>query len=139
MRNFSISKKLLCFCSGNMKSWLETVIEHLVRRMDQPRGARVCIVIHLSYQKGWSQDPPLPRLYLRVGNGGEGRSLEIPVYLRPSEGRAGSFFCVCVHSCCISAYPHLLQPRTLLLCCHCCAFHTITALSGALLLASYVL
>ena len=28
-------------CSGNAKSWLETVIEHLVGRQVQPRGVRV--------------------------------------------------------------------------------------------------
>jgi len=37
--------------------------------------------------KGWSQDPPLPSPHLRVGSGGEGISLEILAYLRPSEGK----------------------------------------------------
>ena len=71
-------------CSGNAKSQLETVIEHLVGRQDQPRGAQVHAV-YLSDQKGWSQDPPLPRPRLRVGSGDKGVSLEITVYLRPSE------------------------------------------------------
>ena len=43
--------------------------------------------MHLSDQKGWSQDPPLPRPHLRVGSGGKGILLEIPVYLRPSKGK----------------------------------------------------
>jgi len=43
--------------------------------------------MYLSDQKGWSQDPPLPRPHLRVGSGGEGILLEIPVYLGPSEGK----------------------------------------------------
>jgi len=30
--------------------------------------------MHLSDQKGWSQDPPFPRPHLRVGSGGEGIS-----------------------------------------------------------------
>lgn len=33
------------------------------------------------------QDPALPRPHLGVGSGGEGLSLEIPVCLRPSEGK----------------------------------------------------
>ena len=42
--------------------------------------------MHLSDRKGWSQDPPLPSPLLRVGSGGKGILLEIPAYLRPSEG-----------------------------------------------------
>ena len=41
----------------------------------------------MSDQKGWSQDPPLPRAHLRVGNVGEGISLEISVYLGPHKGK----------------------------------------------------
>jgi len=47
----------------------------------QPRGAQVHAVL-LSDRKGWSQNPPIPRPHLRVGSGGEGILLEIPVYLR---------------------------------------------------------
>jgi len=43
--------------------------------------------MHLSDQKGWSQDPPLPSPHLRIGSGGEGVLLEIPVCLRSSEGK----------------------------------------------------
>ena len=43
--------------------------------------------VPLCEQKGWSQDTPLPRPHLRAGKGGKGISLEIPVYLRPSEGK----------------------------------------------------
>ena len=35
---------------------------------------------------GWSQDPPPPRPYLRVGSGGKNFLLKVPAYLRPSEG-----------------------------------------------------
>jgi len=73
-------------CSGNARSWPEPVIEHLVGRQGQPRGAQVHAV-YLSDQKGWSQDPPLLRANLRVGSGGEGILLEILAYLRPSEGK----------------------------------------------------
>jgi len=45
-------------CSGNAKSWPEPVIEHLVGRQDQLRGAQVR-AMHLSDWKGWSQDPDL--------------------------------------------------------------------------------
>ena len=34
-----------------------------------------------------SQDPLLPRPHLRVGSGGKGILLEIPAYLRLSEGK----------------------------------------------------
>lgn len=40
---------------GNAKSNLVTVIEHLVGRQGQPREAQV-YAVHLSDQKGWSQD-----------------------------------------------------------------------------------
>jgi len=46
------------WCSRNAKSWPETVIEHLVGRQGQPKGAQVHAV-YMSDQKGWSQDPPL--------------------------------------------------------------------------------
>ena len=55
-------------------------------RQGQPRGAQVH-AMHLSDQKGWSQDPPLPRPHLRVGSGGKGGLLEVSVYLWPSEGK----------------------------------------------------
>jgi len=58
------------FCSRNAKSWLEAVIEHLVERQGQLRGAQV-LAVHLSDQKGWNQDPPLLRPHLRVGSGGK--------------------------------------------------------------------
>ena len=72
--------------SGNAKLGLEAVMEHLVGRQGQPRGAQVH-AMQLTDQKDWSQDPPLPRPHLRVGSGGEGISLKIHVYLRPSEGK----------------------------------------------------
>jgi len=61
------------------------VIEHLVGRQGQPRGTQVHSM-HMGDWKGWSQDPLLPRPYLRVGSGGKSFSLEIPVYQRSSEG-----------------------------------------------------
>jgi len=42
--------------------------------------------MHLSDQKGWGQDPALPRLHLRVGSAGEDVMLEIPAYLGSSRG-----------------------------------------------------
>ena len=61
------------------------MVEHLVGRQGQSKGVQVH-PMYLSDWKGWSQDPPLPRSHLRVGSGGTG-TLEIPVYLRPSEGK----------------------------------------------------
>ena len=43
--------------------------------------------MNLSDQKGWSQDPPLPRPHLRVGSGSKDSFLDIPVYLSPAEGK----------------------------------------------------
>ena len=51
-------------CVAEMLSRLETVIEHLVGRQGQPRGTQV-------HAMDLSQDPPLLRLHLRVGSGGE--------------------------------------------------------------------
>ena len=76
----------LCICNGNAKSQLETVIEHLVGRQGQPKGAQVH-AMHLSDQKGWNTDPSLPRRHLRAGSGSEDISLEILVYLGPLEGK----------------------------------------------------
>ena len=53
-------------CSGNAKSQPEAVIEHLVGRQGQPRGAQVHTM-------------PLPRPHLRVGSGGNAILLEMPV------------------------------------------------------------
>ena len=71
-------KKKFSVCSGNAKSWLEAVIEHLMGRQGQPRGAQVHAK-NLSDQNRWSQDPPLPRPHLRTGSGGKGVLLEIPL------------------------------------------------------------
>jgi len=76
-------------CSGNAKSRLEAVIEHLLGRPDQQC---TCHAMHLSDWKGWSQDALLPRPHVRVGSGGEGFLLEIPAYLRPSESKQLSSF-----------------------------------------------
>jgi len=73
-------------CSENAKSGPEPVIEHLVERQGQPRRA-LLHAMHLSDQNGCTQDPPFPRPHLRVGSGGKGISVEIPVYVRPSEGK----------------------------------------------------
>jgi len=35
--------------------------------------------------------------------------MEIPMYLRPSEGEQHFFLCFCVCNCCCWAYPHFLQ------------------------------
>jgi len=65
----------------------------------------------LSDQKGWTQDPPLPRPYLRVGSGDESILLEISVYLRPSQGKQFFFLYFCIYGCCIWACSHLLLLR----------------------------
>jgi len=81
----------MVLCSLNAKSQLEPVIEHLVGRQGQPRGAQVH-AMYLSDWKGWSQDPLLPRPHVKAGSGGKGILLEIPMYLRPSEGKQMLFF-----------------------------------------------
>jgi len=69
----------------------EPVIEDLVGRQGQPRGAQVHAV-HLIDQNGWSQDPHLPRPHIRIRSGGKGISLEILMYLGPSKGKQLLFF-----------------------------------------------
>jgi len=66
-------------CGGNAKSRLEAVIEHLVGRQGQPRGAQVN-AMYLSDWKGRSQDPSLLRPHLRVGSGSKGIFLDVLVY-----------------------------------------------------------
>ena len=66
-------------CSGNAKSQPESVIENLVGKQDQPRGAQVHAV-YLSDWKGRSQDPSLLRPHLRVGSGSKGIFLDVLVY-----------------------------------------------------------
>ena len=73
-------------CSRNAKSQLEPVIEHLVGRQGQPRGAQVQ-AMHLSDQKGWNQYLPLPRPHLRAGSGGKGNLVEIFVCLKSSKDK----------------------------------------------------
>ena len=62
-----------------------------MRRQGQPRGAQVQ-AMQLSDQKGWSQDPPLPRPHLSVGSGCMGVLLEIPASLRSSKGKQFLYF-----------------------------------------------
>lgn len=85
--------------------WPETVIEQLVGRQGQTRGAQVR-GMHLSDQRRWSQDPPLLRPHLRVGNGGEDTLIEMSAHARLSEGKKIFFLCFC--DCCIWACSHLL-------------------------------
>ena len=76
------------------------MIEHVVGRQGRPTAQ--VHEMHLSDQKGWSQDPPLPRLHLRVGSEGKGILLKISVYLRCFEGKQ-TFFPLYfgAYSCCV--------------------------------------
>ena len=107
-------------CSRNVKSWPETVLEYLVRRQSQSRGAQVHSM-NLSDWKGWSEDQLLFRPHLRVGSRGEGILLEILAYLRPSKGKQLlSFISIA------AAFEHNLTCCSLGLC-----YHTdITAFSS---------
>ena len=120
--------------SGNAKLGLEAVMEHLVGRQGQPRGAQ-SHAMQLIDWKEWSHDPPLLRPHLRVGSGGEGILLEISVYLRSSEGRQIFFFCFCIYGCYIWACLYLPQPRIVPPCCYCCTFHPIIVLWGLAVIA----
>ena len=93
-----------------------------MERQGQPKGAQVH-VMPLDDQRGGA------RHHFSIGSGGKGILLEIPAYLRPSEGEQLFFLCFRIH-CCTWAYAHLLQPGTLLglPCCYCCVFHHIIAL-----------
>jgi len=63
----------------------------MVGRQGQARGVQVH-AMHLSDQKGWSQDLLLPRPHLGVGSGGKDVLLETPVYLRLAEDKQLLFF-----------------------------------------------
>ena len=84
--NVITSNVILLVIVAEMLLQPESVIEHLVRRQSQTRGAQVHAV-NLSDWKGWSQDPSLSRPCCRVGSGGKGILLEIPAYLWPSKGK----------------------------------------------------
>jgi len=56
---YGYSNMTLIVCRGNAKLWLEAVIEHLVGRQGQPRGAQG-YAMHVRDWPGWNQDPPLP-------------------------------------------------------------------------------
>jgi len=103
------------------------VIKHLVGRQGQLKGAQMQA---MAKAKPPEANPPLPRPLLRVGSGGRVILLEIPAYLRPSEGKQPFFLCFCVHSCCSWAYPLLLRPTTSPPCYYCCAFCSTIVLQG---------
>ena len=113
-----MNQKPLCDCSGNAKSFPETVIEHLAGRHGHPRGAQGQ-AMNLSNWKGWSQNPSLPKPHLRVGSGGKGISCwrSLPT-CGISDG--SSFFPSFLYL--------LLQLKTLPLYYYHGAFHPVTAL-----------
>jgi len=82
------------------------VIEYLVGREGQPRGAQVH-AMHLSGRNGWIQDPLLPRPHWRAGSGGEVISSGDPCLPVDLTGllKVSSFFplFLCAHCCCITA------------------------------------
>jgi len=112
--------------ADNAKSWPEAVIEHLVEGRANT-GAQVHAML-LSYKNRWSQNPPLSRPHFRFGNGSKGLLLEIPVYLRPSEGKRFFLLCFCVNGCCVCACSHLLQPRIVPLHYYCSTFRHVIPL-----------
>ena len=59
-RTFDYTLILNQYLCGNAKSWSEAVIDHLVGSQGQHRGDQVH-AMNWSDQKGWNQDPPLPR------------------------------------------------------------------------------
>jgi len=73
---------------------------------------------------GWSQDPALPSPHLRVGSGGVGILLEIPVYMRLSKGKQFFFFisvaasglvliCCSLGLCCSAIIAYFLSPYSI--------------------------
>ena len=106
--------------SHGLKQWLSTWWEGRANP-----GELRCMQCTWVTVRGGARIHPFPGLILRVGSGGRGIFLKIPVYLRPSEGKQLLYFCI---HCCIWAYSHLLWPRALPLCCYCYTFHCITAL-----------
>lgn len=72
-------------CSLTSRCQKQPVIEYLVRRQGQTRGAQV-YAVHLIDQKGWRQDLSQTSFKHWQG-GGEGLLLEIPVYLKAFPGK----------------------------------------------------
>ena len=70
-------------CSGNAKSWQETVNEHQIGRQGQPGGAQVHCNTWVT-RRGGARILPTP--HLRVASGGKDTFLETSVYLSPLEG-----------------------------------------------------
>ena len=70
-------------CSRNVESWPGAVIENSGKAGPTQKSSGTC------NSSEWllSQDPPLLRLHLRVGSGGRGISLDIPLYLRLCKGK----------------------------------------------------
>ena len=98
--------------SHSLKQWLSTWWE------GGPTQGSSGVHNAPEWPEGWSQDPPLPSPHLRVGSGDKHILLGKSAYLRPSMGKQIFFLlCSCVCGCCVWAYCHLLQPRTLLLIC----------------------
>jgi len=69
-------------------SWLEPVIEHLVGRQDQPRGAQVHVMqCNARVMEGVEPGSTLSQTSFKDWQWRGGVLLEISVYLRPSEGK----------------------------------------------------
>ena len=115
-------------CSGNAKSWLEPVIEHLVGRQGKPRGAQVH-AMQLNEQQEWSQDPPLPRPHVKAGREGQGNSSGDPCPPGDITGHltVSSFFLLFLHP----LLPHLSRnllsvASDLAALLSCCTFYRVT-------------
>jgi len=111
-------------CSRNTKSLPEAVMG----KQSQPRGAQV-YAMYLRDQKGDDGARIHPfQTSFKVGSGGRGILLEIPVCLRYSKGKQIFFFPLFLCQWLLYLGLSLLQLRTLLPCYHCCALRCILML-----------
>jgi len=83
-------------CSGNAKSWLEAVIEHLVGRQVQPRASQVCAMQPDGMELG---SAPTQTSFKDWQGEAKSILLEISAYQRPSEGEQRLHFCAYI--CCM--------------------------------------
>ena len=116
---FFCNKGMQGECSRNAESWPEAVMEHLVGRQGQPRGAQC---MQCSWMTGRSGLWLHPFLF-------EGLAVQVRVSCCTSLRTRGflkvsSLFplFLCLWLLCWSK-SHSLWPRILLLCCHCWAFY----------------
>ena len=111
----------------NAESWPEPVIEHLVGRQGQPRGAQVH-AMHWVTGRGGARIHLFPELFKGLAKEMRTSFVGDPCIPEAFQRQAALFLCFCICGCCIWAHSCLLQPKTLPPHYYCGTFHPIIAL-----------